>query len=302
MTSSDKPQESESRSTGEQETTSTTTTAEATTSVSEGMSTDAAESGGDSRGSAGGAKGSSSEADGSGGTPPWQRVGGSMSASAASADTSSGATEVSDDSDGHRGADSGTGYEEEETHRIPHPGGSASQSAGSQSAGAQSAGDSVGDGAGDGAAESARAGISLGMGGGARGGAATQGAPRRPSRGPRRASLQIRRVDPWSVLKLALMLSVTLFFVWLIAVAVLYGVLGGMGVWEQLNGTFSELTQPENSLSQPLISPVRVFAVASMIGAVNIVLFTALATVAGFIYNVAADFVGGVEVTLSERE
>ncbi|SFT71756.1 Transmembrane protein of unknown function [Actinopolyspora lacussalsi subsp. righensis] len=293
MTSSDKPQESESRSTGEQETTSTTTTAEATTSVSEGMSTDAAESGGDSRGSAGGAKGSSSEVDGSGGTPPWQRVGGSMSASAASADTSSGATEVSDDSDGHRGADSGTGYEEEETHRIPHPGGSASQPAGSQS---------LGDSAGDGAAESARAGISLGMGGGARGGAATQGAPRRPSRGPRRASLQIRRVDPWSVLKLALMLSVTLFFVWLIAVAVLYGVLGGMGVWEQLNGTFSELTQPENSLSQPLISPVRVFAVASMIGAVNIVLFTALATVAGFIYNVAADFVGGVEVTLSERE
>lgn len=216
-----------------------------------------------------------------------------MSASAASADTSSGATEVSDDSDGHRGADSGTGYEEEETHRIPHPGGSASQPAGSQS---------LGDSAGDGAAESARAGISLGMGGGARGGAATQGAPRRPSRGPRRASLQIRRVDPWSVLKLALMLSVTLFFVWLIAVAVLYGVLGGMGVWEQLNGTFSELTQPENSLSQPLISPVRVFAVASMIGAVNIVLFTALATVAGFIYNVAADFVGGVEVTLSERE
>ncbi|WP_425427410.1 DUF3566 domain-containing protein [Actinopolyspora alba] len=262
------------------------------------MSTDAAESGGDSHGSAGGAKGSRSEADGSGGTPPWQRVGGSMSTSAASADTSSGAAEVSDDSDGHRDADSGAGYEEEETHRIPHPAGSASQSAGSQSAGSQSAGDSTGDGA----AESARAGISLGMGGGARGGAATQGAPRRPSRGPRRASLQIRRVDPWSVLKLALMLSVTLFFVWLIAVAVLYGVLGGMGVWEQLNGTFSELTQPENSLSQPLISPVRVFAVASMIGAVNIVLFTALATVAGFIYNVAADFVGGVEVTLSERE
>ncbi|MGJ7909181.1 DUF3566 domain-containing protein [Actinopolyspora sp. H202] len=299
MTSSDKPQESESRSTGEQETTSTTTTAEATTSVSEGMSTDAADGGGDSSGSAGGAKGSRSEVDGSGATPPWQRVGGSMSTSTASADTSSGTTEVSDDSDGQRDSDSGTGYEEEETHRIPHPAGSASQAAGSQSAGSQTAGESAGDGS---TAESARAGISLGMGGGARGGAATQGAPRRPSRGPRRASLQIRRVDPWSVLKLALMLSVTLFFVWLIAVAVLYGVLGGMGVWEQLNGTFSELTQPENSLSEPLISPVRVFAVASMIGAINIVLFTALATVAGFIYNVAADFVGGVEVTLSERE
>ncbi|GAB3286552.1 DUF3566 domain-containing protein [Parasphingorhabdus pacifica] len=131
-------------------------------------------------------------------------------------------------------------------------------------------------------------------------GSATTG--RRPSRGPRRASLQIKRLDPWSVLKLALVLSVALFFVWMIAVAVLYGVLDGMGVWDQLNGTFSDLTQPQNTASDPIISAGRVFGVASIVGAINIVLFTALATVAAFIYNVAADFAGGVEVTLSERE
>ncbi|SDP76086.1 Transmembrane protein of unknown function [Actinopolyspora xinjiangensis] len=282
MTSSDKPQEPESRSTGEQETTSTTTKTEATaTSVSEGMSTDAADSGGSARGSAGGAQESRGEDDGS--TPPWQRVSGAVGTSTAS----SGASATSEGPDGRGGgtAEPEAGYEEEETHRIPHPAGSESRSAGDGSS-----------------AESPRSGLPLGGGVGARGGAAGQGSPRRPSRGPRRASLQIRRVDPWSVLKLALMLSVTLFFVWMIAVAVLYGVLGGMGVWEQLNGTFSELTQPENSLTEPLISPMRVFGVASLIGAVNIVLFTALATVAGFIYNVAADFVGGVEVTLSERE
>ncbi|MGP4018608.1 DUF3566 domain-containing protein [Saccharopolyspora sp. 5N708] len=125
---------------------------------------------------------------------------------------------------------------------------------------------------------------------------------RRPSRGPRRASLQVKRLDPWSVLKLALVLSVALFFVWMIAVAVLYGVLDGMGVWNQLNGTFTELTQPDDAASEPLISAGRVFGVASIIGAINIVLVTALATVAAFIYNVAADFAGGVEVTLSERE
>jgi hypothetical protein len=125
---------------------------------------------------------------------------------------------------------------------------------------------------------------------------------RRPSRGPRRASLQIKRFDPWSVLKLALVLSVALFFVWMIAVAVLYGVLDGMGVWEQLNGTFTELTQPDDAVNEPLISAGRVFGVASIIGAINIVLITALATVAAFIYNVAADFAGGIEITLSERE
>ena len=52
--------------------------------------------------------------------------------------------------------------------------------------------------------------------------------------GPVRASMQIRRVDPWSVLKVSAVLSVALFFVWMIAVAFLYLVLGGMGVWSKL--------------------------------------------------------------------
>lgn len=132
--------------------------------------------------------------------------------------------------------------------------------------------------------------------------AGSSGASRRPSRGPRRASLQVKRVDPWSVLKLALVLSVALFFVWMIAVAVLYGVLDGMGVWDELNGTLTELTQAENAVSQPLISAGRVFTIAAVLGGINAVLMTALATVAAFIYNVAADVAGGIEVTLSERE
>lgn len=140
-----------------------------------------------------------------------------------------------------------------------------------------------------------------GSGGTARASTPNATSARRPSRGPRRASLQVKRLDPWSVLKLALVLSVALFFIWMIAVAVLYGVLDGMGVWDSLNGTFTELTQPDDAATEPLISAGRVFGVASIIGAINIVLITALATVASFIYNVAADFAGGIEVTLSER-
>lgn len=126
---------------------------------------------------------------------------------------------------------------------------------------------------------------------------------RRSPRGPRRASLQVKRVDPWSVLKLALVLSVVLFFVWLVAVGVLYIVLDGMGTWNQLNGAYGDLVRPEdNGGGQELISAGRVFGAAALVGAVNIILFTALATVSAFVYNIAADLVGGVEVTLSERE
>lgn len=133
--------------------------------------------------------------------------------------------------------------------------------------------------------------------------AASASSTRRPGRGPRRASLQVKRVDPWSVLKLALVLSVALFFVWLVAIGVLYGVLHGMGVWDKINNTANDLLQGgAEANSEPLISAGRVFGVAAVIGAVNIVLFTALATVSAFVYNVSADLAGGLELTLSERE
>ncbi len=146
---------------------------------------------------------------------------------------------------------------------------------------------------------SSRTSVNLGTGGARP--AASSPSSRRPGRGPRRASLQVKRVDPWSVLKLALVLGVALFFVWLVAVGVLYGVLHGMGVWDKINSTANDLLQA-NEPGEPLISAGRVFGVSAIIGAVNIVLFTALATVGAFVYNVSADLAGGLELTLSERE
>ncbi|UVS76328.1 DUF3566 domain-containing protein [Actinokineospora sp. UTMC 2448] len=126
---------------------------------------------------------------------------------------------------------------------------------------------------------------------------------RRPGRGPRRANLQIKRFDPWSVLKLSLVLGVALFFVWLVAVGALYAVLDGMGVWDKVNGISDELLNANTAGGgDPLISAGRVFGIAAIIGAINIVLFSALATVGAFVYNVSADLAGGLEVTLAERE
>jgi hypothetical protein len=128
-------------------------------------------------------------------------------------------------------------------------------------------------------------------------------AARRTPRGkvPRRASLQVKRFDPWSVLKLALVLGVALFFVWMFAVGVLYAVLDGMGVWAQLNGTYQDLTSDAGGGGQ-LITAGGVFGVAAIVGVVNTILFTAIACVSAFIYNISADVAGGIEVTLSERD
>ena len=125
----------------------------------------------------------------------------------------------------------------------------------------------------------------------------------RPHNGPVRASMQIRRIDPWSALKVSLVLSVALFFVWMIAVAFLYLVLGGMGVWAKLNSNVGDLlTSASGQTGGELVSSGTIFGGAALIGLVNIVLLTAMATVGVFIYNLTTDLVGGVEVTLADRD
>ena len=122
-------------------------------------------------------------------------------------------------------------------------------------------------------------------------------------KGPVRASMQIRRIDPWSTLKVSLVLSSALFFVWMIAVAFLYLVLGGMGVWSKLNSNVGDLlTSSGGSAGGELVSSGTIFGGAALIGLVNIVLLTAMATCAAFIYNLITDLVGGIEVTLADRD
>jgi len=122
------------------------------------------------------------------------------------------------------------------------------------------------------------------------------------NRTPRQAALQLKRLDPWSVLKLSLVLAVVLFFIWLVAVGVLYGVLDGMGVWDQLNGNYANLVTENAPAGGQLINAGRVFGFAAVVGAINSLLFAVAMTISAFVYNVSADLVGGVEVTLSERD
>ena len=123
------------------------------------------------------------------------------------------------------------------------------------------------------------------------------------SRGPRRARLQLRHIDTWSALKISLVLSIALFFIWMVAVGVLYGVLSALGVFKTLNDLFGQLGSASGSGGGgDVVTPGVVFGGAAVIGAINIVLMTALCTVGTFIYNLCSDLVGGLELTLSERD
>jgi hypothetical protein len=118
------------------------------------------------------------------------------------------------------------------------------------------------------------------------------------ARGPRRARLQLRHINPLTVLKFSCVLAVALFFVWLILIGVLYGILDGAGVLQKINDTVTTINGPG---SKPPITAGVVFGGSAIIGAINIVLFIALSTIGSVIYNLCADLVGGIEITLSER-
>ncbi|MEO3873139.1 DUF3566 domain-containing protein [Nonomuraea sp. B12E4] len=125
---------------------------------------------------------------------------------------------------------------------------------------------------------------------------------------PRKAHLVLRRVEPWSAMKFSFVVSLVCFVVLFVAVAVLYGVLSALGVFDSIVDLVNQLGQGEQGQSSIPIDiaswfePVRILGYTALIGAVNVVLITALSTLGAVIYNIASDLVGGVEVTFSEAE
>jgi hypothetical protein len=122
----------------------------------------------------------------------------------------------------------------------------------------------------------------------------------------RKARLRVARVDPWSVMKVAFVLSIALGIVTLVGTAVVWEVLNGLGVFSSLNKTVGDLTSSGNSSSTfnlaSVLSFTRVEGYMLIVALVDVVLVTALATLGAYLYNLSSGFVGGLEVTLAEDQ
>lgn len=124
-----------------------------------------------------------------------------------------------------------------------------------------------------------------------------------PRPAPRRVRLTVSRIDPWSAMKVSFLVSVGLGVAIVVMITVLWMLLSGMGVYDQINTMVNKIIG-DNETKFDLLDFVgfgRVVSLSVVIGVINVLLLTALATLGAFLYNICASLVGGLQATLTDE-
>jgi hypothetical protein len=129
------------------------------------------------------------------------------------------------------------------------------------------------------------------------------GAPGAVQPAPRRVTLSLSRVDPWSAMKLSFLLSVAVGIAGVVMTAGLWMLLSSMGVFADLNRTVEGVLNSSNGAKIDLMNYIglgRVVSLTIVIAVIDVLLVTAISTLGAFLYNICASLVGGVQVTLTD--
>jgi len=117
------------------------------------------------------------------------------------------------------------------------------------------------------------------------------------SHGWRRARLVIRKIDPWSVLKFSLLFYFCLLLIMLLGSAIIFAILKAFGVIENIEKLIRDLSEATFTISGGAI-----FRWLFLFGLLGAVVSSAVTVFLAFLYNLIADVVGGIEVSVAERE
>jgi hypothetical protein len=114
----------------------------------------------------------------------------------------------------------------------------------------------------------------------------------------RRVHRIVRRVDPWSVLKLSLIFY---FCVWLMVVVsgvLIWGVAVGSGTVEGLEGFIERLL----GFEEFQFNADQIFRLFAMGGLILVFLATAVTAILTVLFNLISDLIGGIRFTVIEEE
>jgi hypothetical protein len=133
------------------------------------------------------------------------------------------------------------------------------------------------------------------------------GAPRpssAPTRRTRKARLRLSRLDPWSVMKTSFLFSIAAGIMLVVAVYAVWAVLSTSGLFTSINDIVASVVSTPGDTTpfrvEDYLNTQRIMGVTALIACVDVVIFTALATLGSFLYNLAATMLGGLEITLAE--
>ncbi len=120
----------------------------------------------------------------------------------------------------------------------------------------------------------------------------------------RKAHLRVTHVDPWSVMKTSFLFSIALGIVVVVAVGVVWAVLGAAGIWDSIDATVADVVGQtgESFRIEDYLGMSRVMGFTMIVAAVDVVLVTVIGTLGAFLYNLAAALLGGIELVLAEDE
>ena len=124
------------------------------------------------------------------------------------------------------------------------------------------------------------------------------------ARRTRKARLRLSRLDPWSVMKTSFLFSIAAGIMLVAAVYSVWTVLSTSQLFDSINDIVRSVVSTPGDTTpfriQEYINTQKVMGVTALIACVDVVIFTALATLGSFLYNLAATMLGGLEITLAE--
>ena len=120
----------------------------------------------------------------------------------------------------------------------------------------------------------------------------------RPVRDEERRRYEIRRIDLWSVVRITLLFNVAVLVVLVIAGVIIWLVAAALGAISGLEYFLGSLLSAKNFR----FASVQILEGFVLIGLVMVAITTIMTTVAALIYNLFAEWTGGIEMVLVEED